>query len=62
MGVSYLKGALSKCIPKPNLDLDVPISKIITKQDCLDNNGIWKNEDVKPVPPWEWRKIKRLEK
>ena len=22
--------------------------------------GIWKNQDVKPIPPWEWRKIKRL--
>ena len=22
--------------------------------------GIWENEDVKPIPPWKWRKIKRL--
>ena len=47
------------CYKRYNKRKKIEDAEIIARNNKV---GIWKNKDVKPVPPWEWRKIKRLEK
>lgn len=42
-GVNFFKGTFYKCVDKPYLQMTKDIKEIITKQDCLDANGIWEN-------------------
>ena len=47
------------CYKRYNKRKKIEDAEIIARNNKV---GIWKNEDVKPIPPWKWRKIKRLEK
>tara|TARA_B100000767_G_scaffold137749_1_gene130345 strand:+ start:447 stop:956 length:510 start_codon:yes stop_codon:yes gene_type:complete len=47
------------CYKRYNKRKKIEDAEIIARNNKV---GIWKNENVKPIPPWEWRKIKRLEK
>ena len=45
MGVNYFKGAFYHCEPQFGKG-EIDITKIITVQDCLDAQGVWKNKDA----------------
>ena len=50
MGVNYFKGMFYSCIDKsvapPAVIIPIDMSLVITKDDCLNLGGEWKNADA----------------
>ena len=41
MGVNFFKGTFYQCTDKPNAEVEIDMSTIVTYDDCMEADGIW---------------------